>query len=108
MYQKGRECGGGTEQGVYTFFRELIRDKKPVDNIIVFSDMVIGENNRWYGLHSSGDHSGSFQKMFSEFRKLYPRIKVVSVDIHQTSGTTVFNKNLNVTQIAEEIEKIVI
>ena len=106
MFAEGRSCGGGTEQSVYTFFREIIRDKKAIDNIIVFSDMVIGERNSWYGLHSSGDHSGSFQKLFADFRKMYPHTKVISVDIHQTSGTTVFNKNLNVTQVAGWSEKI--
>lgn len=106
MFAEGRSCGGATEQGVYTFFREIIRDKKAIDNIIVFSDMVIGERNSWYGLHGSGDHSGSFQKLFADFRKMYPHTKVISVDIHQTSGTTVFNKNLNVTQVAGWSEKI--
>ena len=44
--------------------------------------------------------------MFRNFRKLYPATKVVSVDIRQTSGTTVFNKNFGVTQVAGWSEKI--
>ncbi len=106
MYQKGRTCGGSTEHGIYTFFEEIIASKTPVDNIIVFSDMVIGERNSWYGLSGSGRGQGRFQDVFREFRKLNPMTKVVSVNIHQTEGTTVFNKNFGVTQVAGWSEKI--
>jgi hypothetical protein len=105
MHRKGSSCGGGTEQGVYVFFEELIKSRTPVDFIIVFSDMVIGERNSWYGV--SGDRRpGRFQDIFKQFRKLYPTTKVVSVDIRQTSGTTVFNKNFGVSQVAGWSEKI--
>jgi hypothetical protein len=105
MHSDGRNCGGGTEHGVYQFFEELNRSRTPVDYIIVFSDMVIGEKNSWYGV--SGDRRpGRFQDIFKQFRKLYPVTKVVSVDIRQTSGTTVFNKNFGVTQVAGWSEKI--
>jgi hypothetical protein len=105
MHSKGRECGGGTEQGVYDFFEELVKSRTPVDFVIVFSDMVIGEKNSWYGTHGAR-RPGAFQAIFKEFRKLYPATKVVSVDIRQTSGTTVFNKNFGVTQVAGWSEKI--
>jgi hypothetical protein len=105
MHQKGRECGGGTEQGVYDFFEELIKSRTPVDFVMVFSDMVIGSGNSWYGTHGAR-RPGAFDAIFREFRKLYPATKVVSVDIKQTSGTTVFNKNLGVTQVSGWSEKI--
>lgn len=104
IYRTGTGCGPSTEQGIFDFFRELVRSKTPVDHIIVFSDMVIGDQNRWYGLGRVG--SGSFQTLFKEFRKLYPATRVASVNIHQTDGTTVFNKNYGVTQIAGWSEKI--
>jgi hypothetical protein len=106
IYNTGRKCGGGTEHGIYEFFEEVIRSKTPVDNIIVFSDMVIGERNSWYGLPGSGKGQGRFQDLFKAFRKQNPVAKVVSVNIHQTDGTTVFNKNFGVTQVAGWSEKI--
>jgi 60 kDa SS-A/Ro ribonucleoprotein len=106
IYSRGRACGGATEHGIFTFFEELISSRTPVDHIIVFSDMVIGAENRWYGVPGSGKGSGRFQETFREFRKLYPATKVVSVNIHQTDGTTVFNKNYGVTQVAGWSEKI--
>lgn len=106
IYRKGKGCGGATEHGVYLFFEELVKSRTPVDHIIVFSDMVIGENNRWYGSRGTSRGQGRFQDLFREFRKLYPATKVVSVDIHQTAGTTVFNKNFGVTQVAGWSEKI--
>jgi len=106
IYRQGRACGGGTEHGIYTFFEEVVSSKTPVDHIIVFSDMVIGERNSWYGLSGSGRGQGRFQDLFRSFRKQNPVAKVVSVNIHQTDGTTVFNKNFGVTQVAGWSEKI--
>lgn len=106
IYRQGTAVGPGTEHGIYTFFEELNSSKTPVDFIIVFSDMVIGESNRWYGMSGAGRGQGRFQDLFKTFRKNYPATKVVSVDIHQTSGTTVFNKNYGVTQVAGWSEKI--
>lgn len=109
MHREGQSCGGGTEAGVYEFFIELMKTKKVVDNIIIFSDMVIGDGCGWYGHGNIGSvytSSGSFPALFRDFRKLYPATKVVSVDIRQTSGTTVFNKNYNVTQVAGWSDKI--
>ena len=106
IFSKGRTCGGGTEHGIYTFFEEVIASKTPVDHVIVFSDMVIGERNSWYGLSGSGRGQGRFQDLFRAFRKQNPVAKVTSVNIHQTDGTTVFNKNFGVTQVAGWSEKI--
>lgn len=107
IHRLGGSCGGGTEQGVYDFFLDIIKNKTKVDNVIVFSDMVIGNANRWYGLSRFGrdasDYrvgSGDFQTMFKDFRKVNPACNVVSVNIKQTEGTSVFDKSLNVTQVA--------
>ena len=105
MHRKGSMCGGGTEHGVYDFFEEIVASKVPVDNIIVFSDMVIGERCSWYGMTTIRGQ-GRFQEVFKSFRKQFPATKVVSVNIHQTEGTTVFNKNFGVTQVAGWSEKI--
>ena len=44
--------------------------------------------------------------MFKDFRKLNPLCNVVSVDIRQTKGTSVFDKSMNVTQVAGWSNKI--
>ena len=105
MHKEGNSCGASTEAGVYEFFNEIINKPKRIDNIIIFSDMVIGDGCSWYG-HTGETRSGNFQNLFKKFRGLYPMAKVVSVDIHQTSGSTVFNKNHQVTQVAGWSEKI--
>ncbi len=105
MHEKGSVCGGGTENGIYIFFKEALKTPKRIDNIIVFSDMVIGDGNGWYG--TTGEtRSGTFRTLFKEFRKQYPVTKVVSVDIRQTSGTSVFDKSYNVTQVSGWSDKI--
>jgi len=105
IHDQGDACGKGTEHGIFTFFRELVEQDIPVDNIIVFSDMVIGEGCRFYGT-DTGTRGGSFPETFRAFRRKYPHTKVASVDIRQTDGTTVFNKNLQVTQVAGWSDKI--
>lgn len=104
-YKLGASCGGGTEAGIYEFFEDVVKHNIPVNNIIIFSDQVIGDRNNWYG-RTSSTGSGRFNDLFKKFRAQNPRATVLSVDIRQTKGTTVFNKQLGVTQVAGWSEKI--
>jgi hypothetical protein len=103
-YDQGAGCGPGTEQGIYDFFNEVIKNGISVNNVVVFSDMVIGQEH-WYGT-KSGTGSGNFQALFKKFREVNPFANVVSVNIHQTDGTTVFDKTQNVCQVAGWSEKV--
>jgi 60 kDa SS-A/Ro ribonucleoprotein len=105
IHSLGRTCGGGTESGIYEFFKEISKTGKAVDNIIIFSDQVIGDHNSWYG-HETSTRSGSFRQVFKDFKKQFPVSKVVSVDIRQTDGKSVFDKSYNVTQVSGWSEKI--
>lgn len=102
-YDMGGDCGGGTEHGLFEFFVHVVKQGIRVDNVFVFSDQVIGSNS-WYGfgteVHGHITGRGNFDNLFREFRKINPLANVVTVDIRQTDGTTVFNKNLNVTQMS--------
>jgi len=105
MHRIGGRCGGGTEQGIYDFINDAVKNRVRVDNLIIFSDDVIGNSNRWYG--KRGDtRSGSFQNLFKEFKRLNPHCNVMSVNIHQTDGKDVFDKSLGVTQVAGWSERI--
>lgn len=111
IHRLGNSCGGGTEQGIYDFFVDIVKNNTRVDNVIVFSDMVIGNSNRWYGTgrdYTSGysTQPGNFQKLFKDFRKVNPNANVVSVDIRQTGGTSVFDKSLRVTQVSGWSQRI--
>lgn len=105
----GRKCGLGSEHGLFEFFVDVVENGIRVDNVVIFSDQVIG-SNAWYGKRGSigrySVRSRSFDDLFRDFRKINPICNVVSVDIRQTQGTTVFNKNLGVTQVAGWSEKI--
>lgn len=103
IHRLGAKVGGGTEQGVYEFFNECIKGRVHVDNVIIFSDCVIGNKNAWYGrgvVEGYKTGQGNFQEVFKDFRKVNPTCNVVSVDIRQVGGTSVFDKSLNVTQVA--------
>lgn len=100
-YDRGKLCGPSTEQGIYEFFREVIREKKKIDNIIVFSDCQIGPNGStsWYGLKPQ-DRSQTFQELIREFRKINPLCNIVVVNIKQTNKNNVFYRPERVINIA--------
>ena len=51
-YETGRMCGGSTEKGIYTFMKNVISEKKKIDNIVVF---CIGNFSTF---HISSNHYG--------------------------------------------------
>jgi hypothetical protein len=102
----GGKCGPATENGLYIFLNDCIENKTRVDNLVIFSDMVIGDGGRggWDATSRAG--LGTFQTLFNRFRSLNPNCLTVSININQTSGKTVFDRSLNVMQIAGWSERI--
>lgn len=100
-FKKGENCGGGTEQGIYDFFRQAVSEKKKIDNVIVFSDCQIGSNGStsWYGTRGS-ERSATFQDLVKQFRKINPFCNIIVVDIRNTRGNNVFYKPERVLNIA--------
>lgn len=105
-YKQGDRCGGSTEDGLYCFLRDCIQSKTKVDTLVIFSDMVIGDGGGGGWDATSRNTFGGFQKLFKEFRAVNPNCLTVSVNINQTSGKSVFDRSLNVMQIAGWSEKI--
>lgn len=107
-YQKGAKCGGATEAGIYTFFENVVKERKKIDNIIVFSDCQIGRGGsftNWYG-QTYGERSGHFHELFKEFRKINPNANFIVVNIRQSGGTSVFDKSQRILNIAGWSDKI--
>ena len=91
---RGRNQGGGTENGIWLFFRDAIKNKTHYDNIFVYSDMQAGhgglfgvdereykdyiyEDNRW------GRHIDVL-KLVQKYRKeVNPKVNIFTV---QTAG----------------------
>jgi hypothetical protein len=106
-FNEGEKCGGGTENGLYIFLDECIKNNTRVDNLVIFSDMVIGDGGRggWDATSYTGAY-GSFQTLFKKFKAINPQCNTICVNIRQTSGKDVFDKSLNVLQIAGWSDKI--
>ena len=107
-YQMGAKCGGATEKGIYTFLETVVKEKKKIDNIIVFSDCQIGRGGTftpWYGL-TYNERSGHFHELFKEFRKINPNANFIVVNLRQSGGTSVFDKSQRILNIAGWSEKI--
>jgi 60 kDa SS-A/Ro ribonucleoprotein len=105
-FNEGAKCGGGTENGLYIFLDKCIKEKIRVDNLVIFSDMVIGDGGRggWDGTSHAG--LGSFQTLFKKFKEVNPHCNTICINIKQTSGKDVFDKSLNILQIAGWSDKI--
>jgi len=105
-FTKGGSCGGGTENGLYIFLDDAIRNKTKVDNLVIFSDMVIGKGGDGGWDNSSRAGLGTFQTLFKKFKAVNPQCNTVCVNMRATSGKSVFNKALNVTEVAGWSDKI--
>lgn len=94
----GRESnvGGGTEGGIWKFFRDAIKNKEHWDNIFIYSDQQAGHG----GLYGTGDDKDEYCKagfetgykminvfaLVQEYRKkVNPKVNVFSI---QTAGYT--------------------
>ena len=90
----GKDIGMGTENGVWLFFDEAIKNKKYYDNIVIFSDQQAGHGGL-YGTNESrniyeklGYSCGGFfinvMDLINEYRKqVNPKVNVMTV---QTAG----------------------
>jgi 60 kDa SS-A/Ro ribonucleoprotein len=105
-FKEGARCGGNTENGIFIFLENCIKEKTKVDYLVIFSDMVIGSGgtSNWYGV--GGRSSGTFQDLFRRFKAVNPQCKTISVDIRQTKGTSVFDKSMQVLQVSGWSDKI--
>ena len=98
-YDEGNSCGGATENGLYEFLRNVIKEKKHIDNFIVFSDMEIGNGGEG-GWDNSSSVKYKFKDLFKEFRKINPNCLTVCCNIRAQSGTSVFNPNLKILNVS--------
>ena len=103
----GGICGGSTEAGMYEFMRKAIREKKKIDNVIVFSDCQLGENasTSWYG-ESSEERSYGFQELFKEFKKINPMCNFIVCNLRQVKGNSVFHRSQRILNICGWSEHI--
>lgn len=98
-YDKGGACGGATENGLYTFLENVISEEKHIDNLIVFSDMEIGDGGEG-GWDCTSTYRVKFKDLFKEFRKINPNCLTVCCNIRAQSGTSVFNPNLKILNVS--------
>ena len=108
MNKIGKTCGGATEAGIYTFLENVVKERKKIDNIIVFSDCQIGRGGsftNWYG-YGMGERSLHFHELFKEFRKINPNANFIVVNLRQSGGTSVFDKSQRILNIAGWSDKI--
>lgn len=106
-FELGARCGGGTEAGIYKFMRDVVDEKKKIDNVIVFSDCQIGNGRSftaWYGYGS--ERSEGFHELFKKFRSINPNANFIVCNLKQYGGTSVFDRSQRILNIAGWSENI--
>ena len=53
------DVGGGTEGGIWEFFRDAIKNKDKYDNIVIYSDMQAGTG----GLYGTSEHMSEYRRL---------------------------------------------
>ena len=88
---RGRAQGGGTENGIWVFFDEAIKNNVHYDNIFIYSDMQAGHGNL-YGhnntvgkskfIHKKGGTYVDVLAMAQEYRdKVNPKVNLFTVQV---------------------------
>lgn len=88
--QRGRNQGGGTENGIWMFWDDAIKNKKHYDTVFIYSDMQAGHGNL-YGVNSGEyrdyihKNGGSYIDVLALVRKyretVNPKVNVFTVQV---------------------------
>jgi hypothetical protein len=87
---RGRNQGGGTENGIWLFWDDAIKNKKHYDTVFIYSDMQAGHGNL-YGVNSREyrdyvhKNGGSYIDVLALVRKyrdtVNPKVNVFTVQV---------------------------
>lgn len=92
--KKGQKIGGGTENGIWLFFKKAIEERLHYDNIFIYSDMQAGHGGLFgidpkeYKKYVINDRYVDVLKLVLEYRKINPNVNVFCI---QTAG---YNNNV--------------
>lgn len=90
--KRGRAQGGGTENGIWIFWDEAIKNKIHYDTVFIYSDMQAGHGGLYghgstvgaspYGFSGKGDTHVDVLAMVQEYRrKVNPKVNVFTVQV---------------------------
>lgn len=89
--ERGKRQGGGTENGIWVFFDNAIKNKTHYDNIFIYSDMQAGHGNLYGHNHTVGkskfihENGGTYVDvlaMAQEYRKkINPKVNLFTIQV---------------------------
>lgn len=74
-----RKCGMSTERGIFDYMEGLIKSKKMVDRIVIFSDCQVGDKCNWYD--DNGNNGKNFNQLLQIYMKINPAVMVYTIDL---------------------------
>jgi 60 kDa SS-A/Ro ribonucleoprotein len=82
----GRTVGGGTENGIWLYFDQSIKEKKKYDNIFIYSDMQAG-------------HGGLFGRDIQQYKKYAKNLQFIDVLMLVEDYRKIVNETVNVFSV---------
>ena len=89
--QRGKEQGGSTENGIWVFWDEAIKNKIHYDTVFIYSDMQAGHGGLFgfsntvgksqYGTRISGTHIDVLKMVRDYRKKVNPKVNVFCVQV---------------------------
>ncbi len=99
-----KKCGPSTERGIFEYMEGLIKSKKRVNRIIIFSDCQVGEGCGWYD--NKGNRGNNFNRLFQQYRTINPEVMLYTIDL-RGYGNSMTKDCGNVILVSGWSEKIV-
>lgn len=101
--EAAKECGPGTERGIFAYMEDIIKKKIIIDRMIIFSDCQIGEDCNWFD--DRGNTGNNFNSLFKKYLKINPEVKVYTVDL-KGYGNSLTKSSKNMVYISGWNERI--
>lgn len=98
-----KKCGPSTERGIFDYMESLIKSKKIVDRIVIFSDCQVGTGCNWYD--SKGHRGDYFNRLFQKYLQINPAVKIYTIDL-RGYGNSMTKDDGNVILVSGWSEKI--
>lgn len=101
--QAAKQCGPSTERGIFEYMEGLIKSKKVVDRIVIFSDCQVGTECDWFD--KEGHNGDCFNRLYQKYLKINPDVKVYTIDL-KGYGTSMTGNDGNMILVSGWSEKI--
>ena len=104
VQKESEKCGPSTEEGAFTAFEQLIKNKTIVDRIVVFSDCQLGRGCAFFD--NKGRQGAGFNSLVRQYREINPNVRIYTVDLKGYGNSTTPQNDEGMLKMTGWSEKI--